>query len=274
MHFLHFYGSFRSFWKQKQHFSPGGRGGELYKGGQIVVGSWRVGGQIVVGSWRDGGQIVVSSWRVGGQIEGSWRVEVVNLCLQRPVAGPVTVLPATSWECPNSSLSPPIPLQLLFNLSFLQTESPHLSCLSSERCNQAEIDNWQSLLETSRYHELARSRKNMCDLTANLKWLPLLEILLCSSSRLHRQKLLSAKLYTLVALALQGFTPVCHWSCRNRGCVLRSTRLAPCSWHDPSPHQLHGASVAKTLRPAICPHFGHRTHFFLPTIDSFFIIIE
>ena len=184
---------------------PGGRGGELLR--------------------RLGGQIVVGSWRVGGQIEGSWRVEVVNLCLQRPVAGPVTVLPATSWECPNSSLSPPIPLQLLFNLSFLQTESPHLSCLSSERCNQAEFDNWQSLLETSRYHELARSRKNMFDLTANAKWLPLLEILLCSSSRLHRQKLLSAKLYTLVALALQGFTPVCHRSCRNRGCVLRSTRL-------------------------------------------------
>ena len=39
----------------------------------------------------------------------------------------------------------------------------------------------------------------MCDIKANVKWLPLLEILLCSSSRLHRQKLLSAKLYTLVA---------------------------------------------------------------------------
>ena len=137
-------------------------------------------------------------------------VGVVTLCLHcpRPARAGHTAAPPPllAWECPNSSATPPIPPT--FNLQFLRTHSPHLSCQSSKHLCHLQSKLYMLLtlhnqiilagkIRTKKGFQCQRKRRETGFLAPGF----------LVGCRIRPQ---SAKLYTGVSLAGRGFTPVCH----------------------------------------------------------------
>lgn len=152
-------------------------------------------------------------------------VGVVTLCLHcpRPARAGHTAAPPPllAWECPNSSATPPIPPT--FNLQFLRTHSPHLSCQSSKHLCHLQSKLYMLLTLHNQIILVAKERtKKGFQCQRKRRETGFLAPGFLVGCRIRPQ---SAKLYTGVSLAGRGFTPVCHSLCRNREFSHRSRAL-------------------------------------------------